>query len=255
MSRASRGPQLRELDLEAHLRDPARRQRFVTPMFDLIAPRYDAFTRLFSFGMDARWKRTLVTRMAAALRPDSVVLDLASGTGDLAFAAAALAPRGRVLSSDASEGMAAVARQRAEKEGGGVTAVAVAEMGRIPLADASVDVVTAGYGFRNVPDARAALREAARVIRPGGTLLTLDFYRPASAPWRALLLGYLAAAGNLVGWLWHREPVVYGYIARSIDHWMSWQAFSAALEESGFAVVGAERRLLGGVCLHEARRR
>jgi demethylmenaquinone methyltransferase/2-methoxy-6-polyprenyl-1,4-benzoquinol methylase len=120
---------------------------------------------------------------------------------------------------------------------------------------ASMDLVTASYGVRNVPDATAAVREMARVLRPGGVLITLDFYRPEAAWWRALLLGYLHLAGNAVGWWWHRDPVIYGYIARSIAHFMSWQAFSALLEQEGFAVRRVHRWLLGGMALHVAEKR
>jgi demethylmenaquinone methyltransferase/2-methoxy-6-polyprenyl-1,4-benzoquinol methylase len=126
-------------------------------------------------------------------------------------------------------------------------------MDRLALPDASVDVVTAGYGVRNTPDARRAVREMARVLRPGGVVVTLDFYRPQFAPWRRLLLAYLAGAGNLVGWWWHREPVVYGYIARSIDHFMSWQAFSRLLRDEGMAPVAVRRFLGGGIAIHVAR--
>jgi demethylmenaquinone methyltransferase/2-methoxy-6-polyprenyl-1,4-benzoquinol methylase len=130
----------------------------------------------------------------------------------------------------------------------------VGDMAALALPSSCMDVVTAGYGVRNVPDAAQAVREMARVLRPGGLLVTLDFYRPAFAPWRALLLWYLSVAGNAVGWWWHRDPVVYGYIARSIDTFMSWQAFSALLEREGFQVVRVTRHLGGGIALHEARR-
>src|SRR5262245_8644238 len=95
-------PRLADLDLEAHLADPALKQRFVTPMFDIIAPRYDRFTRAFSFGMDRRWKAELVEWMRDVIGPSARVLDLACGTGDLAFAAGERAFRGSVVGIDAS---------------------------------------------------------------------------------------------------------------------------------------------------------
>jgi demethylmenaquinone methyltransferase/2-methoxy-6-polyprenyl-1,4-benzoquinol methylase len=253
------------LDLEAHLRDPARKQAFVTPMFDTIAPRYDAFTRLFSFGMDRRWKAAAVSRIAALVRARGAtghvdVLDLASGTGDLAVAIARALPAARVTALDASPRMVeqAAARLRDRARDADVAArvhTRVGDMSALGAASASMDVITAGYGVRNVPDAAIAVREMARVLRPGGTLVTLDFYRPAFAPWRALLLWYLGVAGNAVGWWWHRDPVVYGYIARSIDHFMSWQQFRDLLEREGFAVSRVARYLGGGIALHEATRR
>ena len=100
-------PTLRGLDLEAHLADPARKQEFVTPMFDIIASRYDDFTRVFSFGMDRAWKAELLDAVRDRVRDDAVAIDIACGTGDLAFAVAALTPRGRVTGVDASTQMIA----------------------------------------------------------------------------------------------------------------------------------------------------
>lgn len=260
------------LDVEAYLGDPNRKQQFVTPMFDVIAPRYDAFTRLFSFGMDAAWKREALEAAVAAVkvRAGLRALDLACGTGDFAVALAVALPGLHVTGVDASPGMIQEAEQRlrlgsentATPRSSSLPAnvrdcidVRVGDMMALDAPDASVDIVTAGYGVRNVPDAAVAVREMARVLRSGGTLVTLDFYRPEFSFWRALLLGYLTVAGNVVGWLWHRDPVVYGYISRSIDHFMSWQAFSALLEREGFVVDRVVRHLGGGIALHVATRR
>lgn len=263
----ARARALANLDVQAHLADPARKQAFVTPMFDVIAPRYDAFTRLFSFGMDATWKRRVVTAATAATTAaagddsPTKVVDLACGTGDLAFSVAralgATSRPPRVVGVDASQEMVRLARVRLagpDRDVGALVEVVVGDMASLALPDASVDVITAGYGVRNAPDPVLAIREAARVLKVGGRYVTLDFYRPRSRLWRALFLGYLSVAGNLVGWLWHRTPVVYGYIARSIDHFMSWQEFSAVLENEGFAVRSVSRWLGGGVALHVAER-
>lgn len=252
---------LGSLDVESYLRDPKRKQQFVTPMFDVIAPRYDAFTRLFSFGMDAGWKRDVVRAAVTAFKGASSgqALDLACGTGDLAFAIASAVPGVAVTGVDASPRMIDEATQRLRDPQLGDYArrvsVQVGDMMALAATDESFDLVTAGYGVRNVPDAAGAVREIARVLRPGGTLVTLDFYRPQNSLWRKLLLGYLTVAGNFVGWWWHRDPVVYGYISRSIDHFVSWQAFSALLEQEGFVVNRVVRHLGGGVALHVATRR
>ena len=258
---ATRGlvPRVGAMDLEAHLRDPTRKQAFVTPMFDVIAPRYDAFTRLFSFGMDVHWKRAAIT---AAVTPELVadrsigdVLDLASGTGDFAVGIARRLPAARVWALDASTGMVEMARRRLATGDADVAPrvhVMVGVMTALPYPDASMDLVTSGYGLRNVPDAERAIREMRRVLRCGGQLILLDFFRPAPALWRSLFLGYLHIAGNAVGWWWHRDPVVYGYIARSIDHFISWQQCRALLTRNGFHVVHVTRRLGGGVAQHNA---
>ncbi|MBL0171370.1 MAG: ubiquinone/menaquinone biosynthesis methyltransferase [Gemmatimonadaceae bacterium] len=247
-------PRLGDRDLEAHLRDPARKQSFVTPMFDVIAPRYDAFTRLFSFGMDAGWKRAAIAA-AAQQTTTRTVLDLASGTGDLAVGIARALPTAQVTALDASTRMIDMANARLATRDADVASrvrTMVGDMTALAFPDASIDLVTAGYGVRNVPDAARALGEIRRVLRPGGRVVLLDFYRPEPALWRALFLTYLQVAGNIVGWWWHRDPVVYGYIARSIDHFMSWQQCSALLSQNGFRVVRVTRHLGGGVARHEA---
>ncbi len=256
---------LAQLDVDAHLADPARRQAFVTPMFDVIAPRYDEFTRVFSFGMDASWKREAVRVVSEALRsggnPAPRVLDLACGTGDFAIsvarAVASRCPDMNVVGLDASHEMIRYARERlrgADADVAPKVLTGTGDMTQLPIGQASVDMITAGYAVRNAPDPVLAIREAARVLRPGGLYVTLDFYRPEFAPWRVLLVNYLRVAGNLVGWSWHRTPVVYGYIARSIDHFMSWQAFSQSLSENGFRIRSVRRWLGGGVALHVAER-
>jgi demethylmenaquinone methyltransferase/2-methoxy-6-polyprenyl-1,4-benzoquinol methylase len=199
-----------------------------------------------------------VREAARRIRPVQRALDLATGTGDLAVALARLWPGVQVDALDASPRMIEQARQRlAARDADVTTAVApmVGDMMALPQGDASVDVITASYAVRNVPDARGAVREMARVLRPGGVLVTLDFYKPAFAPWRALFLGYLQVAGDMVGYAWHRDPVVYGYIARSIAHFMTDAEFSALLDEEGFDVVSVRRYLFGGVGRHVARRR
>lgn len=246
------------LDVDAYLADPSRKQAFVTPMFDIIAPRYDAFTRLFSLGMDAGWKRRAIAAAAAAAPGARTVLDLASGTGDVAAQLARALPHAAVTALDASPRMIDAARERLRTRDADVAArvtPVVGDMMALPQEAASVDVVSASYGVRNVPDPVQCVREMARVLRPGGILVTLDFYQPGFGPWRALFLWYLSVAGNLVGWLWHRDPVVYGYIARSIRDFMTADAFSTLLEREGFEVIGVSRALFGGIAQHVARRR
>ncbi len=243
------------LDLEAHLADPARKQAFVTPMFQHIAPRYDDFTRVFSFGMDARWKAALMRWFDEAAPPAGQVLDVACGTGDLAIAAAGLRPDAKVVGVDAASRMIELARSRPDGRALARLAFHAGDLTRLDLADATVDVVLAGYAFRNVPSLSEALAEMGRVLRPGGQIFALDFYRPERALWRAAFLRYLQLSGSAVGWWWHRTPVMYAYIAHSIRHFMSHAEFSSALGAAGFRVVQSKAHLLGGIALHHAVRR
>lgn len=243
---------LSDMGLDEHLLDPSRRQRFVTRMFDIIAPKYDRFTRVFSYRMDAAWKEELLS-LSPSLGEGDAVADLASGTGDLAFAVAGRNPGASVLAIDASGRMLAAAAGRAPATSRPV--LVQGDMCHLPLGSSSVRVITAGYGFRNVPDWRQALSESARVLTPGGVLLVLDFYRPASSVWRTLFLGYLRAAGNLIGWLWHGEGVVYGYIAPSIDMYVDAGTFAEAMQEAGLADVEVRTKLFGGVAIHRGVKR
>jgi demethylmenaquinone methyltransferase/2-methoxy-6-polyprenyl-1,4-benzoquinol methylase len=247
--------ELASLDVVAHLTDPARKQAFVTPMFEHIAPRYDAFTRLFSFGMDARWKGELLRWLATDGPVTGLVVDVACGTGDLALAAAAAHPGATVLGVDAAEGMIARAWGRLEPGDDGRVSFATGDLTRLALADGTAAVVLGGYALRNVPRLEPALAELHRVLRPGGRLLTLDFYRPSLVPWRAVFLAYLHLAGSAVGWWWHRSPVIYSYIAHSIRHYVTADAYASALARAGFTVERRRHYLFGGIALHLARRR
>jgi demethylmenaquinone methyltransferase / 2-methoxy-6-polyprenyl-1,4-benzoquinol methylase len=255
MSRQA-GPRLRDLDAEKHLDDPALRQRYVTAVFDLIAPRYDAFTRWFSFGMDASWKRDVVRLADAAAAADyrgvALVADLACGTGDIA---STLALRGhRVIGVDASIEMLGQAAARGRRMAGAELRLVAGDLVGLPLRDASVDVVTIGYGLRNASRLDATLEEVTRVLRPGGHVITLDFFKPTSAVWRQLFLGYLSVAGTLYGWAWHREPAAYAYIPRSIRRFVTASELTAELAARGFDAYHVSPKLFGGICVHAAKR-
>lgn len=243
------------LDVDRHLADPSLKRAYVTPMFDLIAPRYDDFTRVFSFGMDRRWKERLLADATDCLPPGAEVSDLATGTGDLAIGLTLRRPDLRVNALDNSSRMLSLARERVSRGHADRVAVAAGDLDALPLPDASQDGVIAGYALRNAPDWRRAVTEVARVLQPGGHLLTLDFYRPETAAWRRLFLWWLWTAGRVVGSRWHDEPMAYGYIARSIEHFTSWQAFARELESCGLTVTSVRRYLGGGIAIHHAVKR
>jgi len=205
--------------------------------------------------MDRGWKATLLAWSEAAIVHAGVVADVATGTGELAHGLARLRPDLRIVGLDVSVRMLALARQRDPDGASTRVSVSGGDLSALPLPASTLDAVTAGYALRNTPDWRASVGELARVIRPGGHLLTLDFYLPASALWRRAFLGWLSAAGRAVGWWWHREPMAYGYIARSIEQFATAGAFELALEASGFRVASTQRHLGGGIALHHAIRR
>lgn len=244
----SRNPDLRDLNLEHDLAAPETKRRYVRTLFDTIESSYDTFTHRFSFGMDARWKRVLVDHVLGALPPESLALDIATGTGDLAGAVRARHPTGTVMGADLSLGM--LQRARAHP-----IANTQCDMLHLPYPTATFDCVMAGYGFRNAPDTRRALEESHRVLKPGGYLGTLDFYLPPRKAWRAVFLWYLGVAGRIAGRLAHGTPEAYGYIAASLRRWMTAEEFNRALLGVGFEVERVHQRLQGGIAVHLARRR
>lgn len=252
--RTWQGRRLRDMDLREALADPGRRQPYVTFMFDLLAPGYDLFTRVFSFGMDRGWKRTLLAEVRCGAPGARLVLDLACGTGDLADGARAGSPQAMVLGVDASREMVTAAAGRTAATGARPRFV-VGDLTCIGVRSAAADAVTVGYGLRNVPSFRDGLREIHRVLKPGALLVTLDFYQPARRWWRGLFLTYLRWAGAVAGWLWHGEPVAYAYLAPSLERFVTADQFSACLETTGFEVARCHRRLLGGIAIHVARKR
>ncbi|MDQ3070299.1 MAG: ubiquinone/menaquinone biosynthesis methyltransferase, partial [Acidobacteriota bacterium] len=217
-------------------------------LFTTIAPRYDLITRLLSFGQDARWKRRVI-EIARAHGGDRA-LDLACGTGDLALS---LASTHAVAGLDLTPAMLRIARRREIPGGGGVHWIA-GDMTRLPFADASMDVVTTSYGLRNVPQLDGALAEIARVLRPGGLLVSLDFNKPATPALRAVYLGYLTAIGSILGVVLHRDPDTYRYIPHSIRRYPGARGVAALIAGAGFTQVAIEPRLGGLMTIHTARR-
>ena len=213
-------------------------------MFHTVAPRYDFITRTFSYGMDRRWKSTGLDRASLPERP--VVLDLASGTGDFSLMVNQRYPGARAVAVDITERMLQLARGR------GVEHTVCGDAGMLPFPDHSFDCVFVGYGLRNFPNLNVAVREIERVTRPGGSLVSLDFFLPSNALLRPLYLAYLYAQGTFWGLVLHGRPRVYTYIPDSLRSFVSIDDFSSLLHRTGYREVDARRYILGGIGLHWA---
>ena len=238
--------------LRDRIASPDGKRRYVRALFATIADRYDFITVALSYGRDRRWKRRLID--LAALAPGARAADLATGTGDIAFA---LADRGAdVVGLDITTRMIELARAKAAARGvrqsapRGALRLLVGDMVALPFADAAFDVVTTGYGLRNVSDLPAAIDEILRVLKPGGRALSLDFNRPSNAIVRAVYLSYLAIVGGMVGWLLHRDPDTYRYIPASIRIYPGAEAVARLMEARGFARVRHYRVLGGLMAIH-----
>ena len=234
------------MTLRAALSDADTKAPYVKRLFHTIADRYDLITRLLSFGRDRRWKARLAG--IAEVRVGTRALDLACGTGDIAYE---LARRGaRVIGLDLTHRML----QLAQAKDGGARPVrfVTGDMMALPFPDASFDLVTTGYGIRNVPRIEPALAEIRRVLRSGGVLLSLDFDRPANPLVRAVYLGYLTIVGSALGWVLHRDPDTYRYIPESIRRYPGAAAVAAMLRRDGFAEARVVPLLGGLMAIHVA---
>ena len=241
--------------LAAAFTSPEQKRRHVRRLFSTIADRYDLITVVLSGGRDRAWKRRLI-REGGVQRGDHVV-DLACGTGDIAWLAARAGAN--VTGLDITLRMIELARHKAviESAGGRTSVVrfAVADMMSLPLPDASADVVTTGYGLRNVPELGGAIGEIRRVLRPGGRLVSLDFNRPRAAVIRWPYLAYLTVVGSALGWVLHRDPDTYRYIPESLRRYPGADGVAAMLRDRGFADVRVVPILRGLLTIHVATRR
>jgi demethylmenaquinone methyltransferase/2-methoxy-6-polyprenyl-1,4-benzoquinol methylase len=215
----------------------------VRTMFDRIAPVYDAMNRVMTAGLDGRWRRLAAE---AVVEADDSVLDACCGTGDLALAAERAG--GRVTGVDFSEPML----DRARRKSAAVSWVR-GDLLDLPFPAESFDVVTIGFGLRNIPDMEAGLRELARVLRPGGRLGCLEITRPRGALrpfFRLWFDGLVPLAGKLLP-----GGAAYSYLPASVRRFPGPEDLADAMGSAGFGDV--RWRLLGGgiVALHAAVKR
>jgi demethylmenaquinone methyltransferase/2-methoxy-6-polyprenyl-1,4-benzoquinol methylase len=252
----------------------------VNELFARIAPRYDLINDLQSFGLHRYWKRRVV--QLAAIRPGERALDLCCGTGDLALALA----RGGALTFalDFSQEMLDVARTKRkskvhgprstvhgpqpiakltpqadgkanspspyplpeERMSQGLPWFVRADAQRLPFPDNTFDVVTVGYGLRNLANWETGLCEMRRVARPGGRLLALDFGKPDQALWRGLYFGYLRVFVPWLGRVFCGNAGAYAYILESLKHYPAQHGVTAKMRDLGLANVRLVN-FLGGV--------
>lgn len=233
------------MSLDAAFESPQSKRQYVRRLFATIADRYDLITRVLSYGQDARWKAKLVAM--ANVGAGERALDLACGTGDIALA---VAERGaHTVGLDITHRMLQLASLRAPR-----VPLITGDMTSLPFRSDTFDLVTTGYGLRNVPDLDAAIAEIARVLKPRGRLLSLDFNKPESAVIRTAYLAYLTAVGSTLGWILHRDPNTYRYIPASIRRYPGARGVADRMVARGFTNVRIVPLLFGLMTLHLAER-
>jgi demethylmenaquinone methyltransferase/2-methoxy-6-polyprenyl-1,4-benzoquinol methylase len=238
------------VSLRSAISTPDGKRRFVRRVFATIADRYDFITVVLSYGRDRSWKLRLID--LARLRGDDRVLDLACGTGDLLFAAAAATQR--AIGLDVTLRMLQLADLKQRERPGARVPLVAGDMVMLPFSDGRFSVVTTGYGLRNVPDLPGAIREIHRVLARGGRLLSLDFNRPENRVLRTIYLGYLSLVGAMLGVVLHRDPDMYRYIPESIRTYPGARGVAQLLTEAGFEDVRVIPLLGGLMAIHTAQR-
>lgn len=199
-------------------------------LFTRIAGRYDLLNRVLTFGIDLSWRR----RALALLEAPTCVLDLATGTGDLALGLARRFPHAQVTGLDLTPAMLEIARRRISRADCAARVVLMeGDATRLPFPDASFDAVTCAFGFRNFPDPAAALAEVARVLVPGGTLLVLEFFRLESSFCAWATAGWLRLVAPLLA---RGTRADYAYLRTSIARMCSARTFASWAQDLGLSI-------------------
>jgi demethylmenaquinone methyltransferase/2-methoxy-6-polyprenyl-1,4-benzoquinol methylase len=235
--------------------DPAEKPKLVRGVFDKVASRYDLMNDLMSAGVHRLWKDAVAARLNP--QPGEVIVDCAGGTGDMArryakMARAAKARRGgedaTVMVIDYNGEMIAAGR---EKGGEPEITWNVGDAQRLPLPDACADAYSIAFGIRNVTDVLAALKEARRVLKPGGRFLCLEFSRPVTEALRAAYDAYSFNVIPALGEMAAGDRASYQYLVESIRRFPDQKAFAALMEEAGFKRVTYANFTAGVAAMHQ----
>jgi demethylmenaquinone methyltransferase/2-methoxy-6-polyprenyl-1,4-benzoquinol methylase len=223
-------------------------------MFDGISHRYDLLNRLLSAGIDVRWRKKALRMLERHIQPCQI-LDVATGTADLALTLAERWPSASVMGVDISEGMLAIGRQKIQDAGlAPRLELRTADAENLPFEDGLYDAVTVAFGVRNFENLETGLSELARVLRPGGILLILEFSRPGSWFVRQGMNFYSRTLmPALGGWL-SRDRAAYTYLPESVAVFPEGPAFEKYLSKTGLKVIESARLSMGIASIYLARK-
>ncbi len=235
--------------------DPTEKPRLVRGVFDRVASRYDLMNDLMSAGVHRVWKDMTAARLNP--QPGEVIVDCAGGTGDMARRYSKLARQAQ-LRRGGADATVIVVDYNAEMIGAGVRKGAAPEMvwsvgdaQRLPLPDACADAYSIAFGIRNVTDIPAALREARRVLKPGGRFLCLEFSRPVTEALRGAYDAYSFKVIPAIGGLVAKDRDSYQYLVESIRRFPDQATFAGMIEQAGFSRVTWTNFTGGVAALHQ----
>ena len=238
------------MSVKPYTADGSKREQ-VEHMFDAISPKYDLLNRLFSMGVDQGWRRKVIRYVGR----ESVdhLLDVATGTADLAILAAKKAKR--VTGIDISEGMLQYGRVKvAKRKLSDRITLQRADSAALPFPDATFDAITVAFGVRNFEDLERGITDMVRVLKPGGRLFVLEFSKPKNSVLGGLFRLYFHRVMPAVGRMVSKDSAAYTYLPKSVDAFPDGEAFVRILEKCGLREAKAEA-LTGGIAtLYEARK-
>jgi len=232
-------------------RDEREAARWVRAMFGRVAHRYDLANHLLSGNLDRWWRARAVRRVGEVLRrPGARVLDMCCGTGDLTLALArGAAPSACIMGSDFCHPMLVAARGKISRSGARAP-LFESDALKLPLGDASLDLLTVAFGFRNLANYQAGLAEMRRVLRPGGVAAILEFSQPPNRAFAAIYNFYSRRILPAIGGALSGSRDAYGYLPESVRRFPGPTALEAAMRAAGFTEVRFERMTGGIVALH-----
>jgi demethylmenaquinone methyltransferase/2-methoxy-6-polyprenyl-1,4-benzoquinol methylase len=241
---------------------PEQKATHVRAMFGQIARHYDLMNRLMTLGRDRAWRRYTVQQLDFGLetrgaspkseiqvRRSKIVLDVATGTGDLALEVLRQHPDAKVVGLDFAPEMLNLARVKADTRAPGIAWV-VGDAMRLPFANASFDDVVTGFALRNVTDIPTAFAEMARVARPGGRVASLEIARPGFPIFRRLFGFYFYRIVPLIGSLLSGQRAAYTYLPHSLTTFLTPEEIAAVMRQAGWGQVRHRRLMLGTVTVH-----
>lgn len=233
--------------------DGAEKGAEVEKMFDNIAPAYDFMNTAMTFGLCRTWREKALSAVGRQGTAPQRILDIATGTGDVALRLHELYPNARITGLDLSEGMLSVARRKLEgKEGAELVNFIVGDSLALPFEEGEFDLITVAYGVRNFSDLAKGYREMFRVLRPGGRLCVIELSRPANP---VLLAGYRLYSETLiplVGRMVSHDARAYSYLPESIAVCPQRDAMTKLMAEAGFSDARWRSLTLGSVCYYTA---
>jgi ubiquinone/menaquinone biosynthesis methyltransferase len=223
------------LGIDKQIDNPDKKRDFNERHFTEAANRYDIATRAMSLGRDQSWKKSLVEALPEITEP--VCVDLASGTGDIAFLLAERFDQSRITGIDLTEEMVALAQQRNRFDN---VTFACRDMAETGFADGSVDIVTGSYALRNAPDLENGLKEVSRILKSGGYAAFLDFSKSANPMRQASQYWLLKLWCGLWGTLLHANPTIHAYIADSLKQFPTRDDYYKLVNKCGFDLVSSQ---------------